>query len=179
MSAVLLQRDVLRGERETEVGEPAAIRARPPGAARIASTLAEQERLQPMLRLGAQPDRVFARAHEIPQGFIIGHRNVDRRELAGAMQPGQGVTIPAIGLDPIAAPFRHARGIDDDALLTVGGEIAVEAKPARARFVHEPQPSVRRPQRPDDLGHCLQVAGDHPVVAHFAVSPLFGERHVD
>ena len=132
-----------------------------------------------MLGLGAQADRVFARAHEITQGFIIGRRNVDRRELAGAMQPGQGVAIPPIGLDPIAAPLRHARGIDDDAVFPLGGEIAVDAKPARAGFVHEAQSSVRRPQRPDDLGHRLQVAGDHPVVAHLAVSPLLGERDVD
>ena len=72
--AILLQRDVLRGERETEIGQPAAIRARPPGAARIAATLAEQERLQPMLGLRAQADRVFARAHEIAQRFIVGRR---------------------------------------------------------------------------------------------------------
>src|SRR3990167_4643285 len=32
--AVLLQRDVLRGERETEIGQPATIRARPSGASR-------------------------------------------------------------------------------------------------------------------------------------------------
>ena len=34
-------------------------------------------------------------------------------------------------------------------------------------------------QRLDDLRHRLQVAGDHPVMAHFAVSPLLGERDVD
>jgi hypothetical protein len=37
--------------------------------------------------LGAQADGVFPRAHEIPQRFIIGRRNVNRRELSGAMQP--------------------------------------------------------------------------------------------
>ena len=42
--AVLLQRDVLRGEREAQIGQPAAVRARPSRASRIASTLAEQER---------------------------------------------------------------------------------------------------------------------------------------
>jgi len=102
--AVLLQRDVLEGETDTEIGQPAAIRARPTGASRVATILAEQERLQPMLRLNAQADRVFARAHEITEGFIIGCRNVDRRKLAGAMQPGQGVAVPPIGLDPIVTP---------------------------------------------------------------------------
>ena len=53
--AVFLQRDVLRRQREAEIREPAPIRARPPGASRIASALPQQERLQPMLRLRAQP----------------------------------------------------------------------------------------------------------------------------
>ncbi len=55
----------------------------------------------------------------------------------------------------------------------------MDPKPARARFVHEPQPAVRCPQRPDHLGHRLQVAGDHPVVTHLTGSPLLGERDVD
>ena len=132
-----------------------------------------------MFRLGAQADRVFARPHEITQGFIIGRRNVDRRELTGAMQPGQGVAIPPVGLDPVAAPRRHARGIDDDAILPLAGEKAVDAEAARARFVHDTPSSIRCAQRSDDLGHCLQVAGNHPVAAYLAVSPLLGERDVD
>ncbi len=43
--AILLQGDVLRGEGETEIGEPAPIGSRPAGASWIASTLAEQEGL--------------------------------------------------------------------------------------------------------------------------------------
>ena len=83
-----------------------------------------------MLGLGAQADRVFARAHEIPEGFIVGRRNVDRRELAGAMQPGQGIAVTPIDRDPIAAPLGHAQGSDDDAVLALGGEIPVDPKPA-------------------------------------------------
>ena len=41
-----------------------------------------------MFRLRAQADRVFARAHEIAQGLIVGRRNVDRRELAGGELDG-------------------------------------------------------------------------------------------
>jgi hypothetical protein len=132
-----------------------------------------------MLGLGAQADRVFARAHEIPEGVIVGRRNVDRRELAGAMPPGQGIAVTPIGLDPIAAPLGHARGIDDDAVLALGGEIPVDPQPAGARFVHEPQPPARRSERPDHFGHGLQVPRDHPVVPDLAGSPLFGDRDVD
>ena len=132
-----------------------------------------------MFRLGAQADGIFPRAHEVAQRFIVWRGNVDRRELAGAMQPGQGVAISSIRLDPIAAPFRHARGIDDDAVLPLSSEIAVDPEPTRAGFVHEAQPARPRPQRPDECGHGRQVTGDHPVVAHLAVSPLLGERDVD
>jgi hypothetical protein len=64
---------------------------------------------------------------------------------------GQGLAVPPIGFTSITAPFRHARGSDDDAVCPVGGEIAVDAKPSRARG--------------------LQGAGDHPLVAHFAAPP--------
>ena len=49
--AILLQRDVLRRQRKAEIRQPPAIRLRPAGAPRIAASLAQQERLQPMLRL--------------------------------------------------------------------------------------------------------------------------------
>ena len=52
---------------------------------------------------------------------------VDRGELAGAMQPGQGVAVPPISLDPITALLRHARGIHDDAGFPLGREIQREA----------------------------------------------------
>ncbi len=84
--AILLQRDVLRREREAEVGEPAAIGLRPTGASWIASALPQKERLQPMLRLGTQADGIFQGPHQIAQGLIVICRNVNRRELAGAMQ---------------------------------------------------------------------------------------------
>ena len=120
-----------------------------------------------------------SRPHEIAQGFIVRRGDVDGRQFARTMQPSQGVAVPPIRLDPVAAAFRHARGIDHDTVFPLGREIAVEAKSARAGFVHEAQSARRCPQRPDDLGHRLQVAGDHPVVPHFAGSPLVGERNID
>ena len=53
---------------------------------------------------------------QIAQGFIVSRGDVDRREFAGAMQSRQRIAVPPIGLDPIAASFRHARRIDRDAI---------------------------------------------------------------
>jgi hypothetical protein len=55
----------------------------------------------------------------------------------------------------------------------------VNPESARTGFVPEPQPTVRGAQRPDHLGHGLQIAGDHPVAPHLTISPLLRERHVD
>jgi hypothetical protein len=38
-----------------------------------------------MLGLRAEPDRILPRAHEIAQGLVVGRRDVDRGELAGAV----------------------------------------------------------------------------------------------
>ena len=55
----------------------------------------------------------------------------------------------------------------------------MNAKPTRTGFVHEAQSSVRCPQRPHDLGHRFEVARNHPVVTHLAVSPLLREGDID
>jgi len=81
---------------------------------------------------------------------------------SGASDQVKYRVIAPIGFDPIAAPLRHARGIDHDAVLPLADEIAVDPKPARAGFVDEPQPSVRRAQRPDHLRHRLRSPGITP-----------------
>jgi hypothetical protein len=63
-----------------------------------------------MLGLGTQADGILSSTHEVTEGFISGRRNVDRRELAGAMSPRQGVAIPPIGLDPIPLRFGMLEG---------------------------------------------------------------------
>lgn len=141
-----------------------------PRASRIAPALPELKRFQPMLRL-TQSDRIFARPNEIAEGLIVGRRDVDRGELTGAMQSGQGIAVPPINLGPIPAPLRHARGIHDDAVFPLGCEIAMDPKPARAGLIHEPQSSIRRSQRPENLRDRLEVAADGPVVPDLAGSP--------
>ena len=136
--AVLLQRDVLRWKGKAEIGQPAPIGDRPPRSPGVASALPQEKRFQPMRGLRTQPHRILARAEEITQGFVVGRRNVDGRQLTGAMQPGERVAITPIGLDAIAAPLRHTRGIHHDALFALGGQVPVDPKAARPRFVHEP-----------------------------------------
>ncbi len=176
---VFLQRDVLRGERKAEIRQPPPIRSGPAGAARIAPALPEQKRFQAMFCLRAQADGIFARPDEIAQGFIVGGRDIDRRQLPCAMQAGERVAIAPVSLDPIATAFWHARGIHHDAVFSLGGQIPVDPEPARARLVHEAQPPMRRPQRPHQLGDGLHIAADDPIAANLLVTSLLGERDVD
>ena len=106
-----------------------------------------------MLGLSAQADRVFACVDEITQGFVSGRRNLDGGELPRDVNRANASPTRRWVFDPIAAPLRHARGIDDDAVLSLTGEIAVDPKPARAGIIHEAQPPVRCSQCPQDLGH--------------------------
>ena len=103
--AIFLQRDVLRGTRETEIRQPASIRQRPPFTPRIAPPLPQQKRLQSILRLRAHADRIFARAHEIAHRFVGGIGHIDRAQFARAMQPRQHLTVPPIGFHAIPAPL--------------------------------------------------------------------------
>jgi len=132
-----------------------------------------------MLRLRAEAHGIFARAHEIAQRFVVGRRDVDRGEFAGTMQPRQGVAIVPVGLDPIAAPFRHARRIDDDALLALGRQVPMNPKSAGTRLIHEAQPSIRGAECLHHLRQRLELTRNPAVPAHLAVSPLFGQRDVD
>jgi hypothetical protein len=63
--------------------------------------------------------RCFASVSQLDAGsdLVVSERrgHVDRGELARAMEPGQGVSVATIRLDPIATPFRNVRRTDDRA----------------------------------------------------------------
>jgi hypothetical protein len=104
---VCLERDVLRRIRETEVAQPPAVGEGPSVALRTATPLPQEKRFQPVLGLRADDDRVFARAHEIPHRFVLVVGDVNRSELAGAMQAREHLTVSAIGFHPIPDPLRN------------------------------------------------------------------------
>ena len=94
-----------------------------------------------MEALAAEAD--VACAYQIAERLIVIRWDVDRGELAGAMEPRERVAVAAIRLDPVAAAFRHAGRIDHDAVLALGGEVAMYSKAARPGFVYEAQPPGR------------------------------------
>ena len=95
---------MLSGRRETEIGEPPAVRNRPPRPSGIAAPLPQEKRLQAILRLRPHDDRIVASAHEVAHRLIRGIGDVNRAEFARAVEAGQRQTIAPIGFDPVAAP---------------------------------------------------------------------------
>ena len=130
-----------------------------------------------MEALAAEAD--VACAYQIAERLIVIRWDVDRGELAGAMEPRERVAVAAIRLDPVAAAFRHAGRIDHDAVLALGGEVAMYSKAARPGFVYEAQPPGRGAQRRDHLRQRLAIARNPADVPDLAVAPLLGERDVD
>jgi hypothetical protein len=80
---------------------------------------------------------VFASAREIAEGFIGNVGHVDRREVAGAGEAGQGHGVPLVGLDPIAGLARDQRGGHDEAREALPGEVAVQPIAAGAGLIDE------------------------------------------
>ena len=132
-----------------------------------------------MLRLRRQPDGVFPRAHQIAHRFVLVGGDVDRGELTGAMEPGERVAVAPVGLDPIAAAPRHARRIDDHAVLALRRQVAMNSKTVRPGFVDEAPPAGRGAQRLDHLRQRLEIAGNPPVVSDLPVAPLLGEMSIE
>ena len=49
----------------------------------------------------------FSGAHQIAHGFVLCVGDPNRRQLASAMEPGQGHRVSMIGLDPFARSLRY------------------------------------------------------------------------
>ena len=177
--AIFLERDVLRGTRETEVGQPPAVRERPALAPRIAAPLPEQERLEAVFDLRADADGVFARAHQIPHRLVGCIGNIDRTQFAGPMQPRQHLTVPPIRLDAIPAALGNHRGTHDHAVFAALGQVSIDPESARPGLVDEVQLPVRRAEGAHHLVERLEIARDHAVVADFAVAGAFSDGDVD
>src|SRR5436190_24202458 len=120
---------------EAEVGEPPGLDLSPGPGAVVDPSMAQQKGLQ-MLALGAQiRHRGLAGPHQLADRLMPRVGDPDAGEFAGAMEPGQGQGIPAIGLDALARPLRVQRGSDDDTLMPESRDLALQAIAGRTRLV--------------------------------------------
>ena len=110
-------------------------------------------------RVLARHARRIARATQIAEGFILDRRHVDGGEIARAQEPRELDGITPIRLDAVAGLLGDQRRRDDLTRQTLRGQIAVEAVPARARFIDErerPRLTLQASQQLIDV--CLPCA---------------------
>ena len=97
-----------------------------------------------------------ARPHHVADRLVLLVGHPYRGEFARAQQPCQRHRVPPIRLHPVARPARRHRRRDDHAIDPEPPELAIDAVPARACLVAEPQHDPRtrqaRDQPPDRLG---------------------------
>jgi len=118
-----------------ELGEVAVVDVIPVGPSRVVESQAEGEGLQTELGgLEGDPRRV-ARTGEIPHGFVLEGRNVDRREVSRAEQACGLDRVFAVVLHLVAWFFRDPGGCGDPAGEPLAGEVSVQDVPARAGFL--------------------------------------------
>ena len=75
---------------------------RPERFAGVADVLAEKEGGKLLACAAVGGDGVFSGASEIADGFVFRARHMDGGEFAGAMKPGKGDGVSAVGFDTIS-----------------------------------------------------------------------------
>jgi hypothetical protein len=111
-------------------------------------------------------------SNQIPQRFVRGVWNPDRRQVAGSVEDRQLLRIAPVSLDPLAGLVWNHRRRGHDTLVSQGCELAVYPIPTTARFIAEiklamPSKLLRH------LGHGLRRVRNHTDEPHWPTSPIF------
>ena len=115
--------------------------------------------------------------HQLAYCFMPRVGDPDLGEFAGAMEPGQGEGIPAIGLDALARPLRDQRRSDDGAVVPEGRDLPLQPIAGRPGLVAEQQPAVPAGELGDQPPHRLWRMVDIAQEAHLTLAPLFGQGY--
>ena len=118
--------------------------------------------LRPLLRCLAGRSNALMSSREIPHRFLLGSGDPDGGELACAMQAGERLAIPAVGLHPISGLARDERGGDDSAIMAQMGQLPVDPIAAGAGLVTERQHLPAGTEFLDELHDCLGRIRDLP-----------------
>ena len=176
---LLLQHDLLRGMREAEPGEPTPVCRRPGLAAREQPIVAQQEALELLPGPSQRLHGGHARSDQVAHRLMRRIRDPDRRQLAGAMQPGQRDRVAPVGLHPLACSLRHERRRHHRAAVAESGDLPVQAVAARARLVTDAELAVLLAQPLDQAPHGVRPVGDLALEPHLAQPPRLGHSHRD
>ena len=135
----LLVDDLLRRRRADDAREIAAVRVVPVGAAGVVQAQPEQERFQAVLRGLEGDDGVLARPRQVAHRLVLDRGDVDRREVSGTQQPGEGDGVASIGLDAVSRFAWNEGRRDDQTGHPPAGQVPVQGVAAGPGLVGDDQ----------------------------------------
>ena len=106
----------------------------PRGRGRGTARVPQEQGLEPTLRGLAIVEGLCTRPAQVPPGFLLHRRDVDRGQVPGAQQAGLCEGVPPVGCDPIPRPLGDQGGRDAPAALAFWGERAVGPRATWPRF---------------------------------------------
>ncbi len=115
------------------------MRQGPDTLARIPKAVAQQKAAQLLADFALGVDGILSAADQIPHGFVIFPRHINRRQFPGAVQTSQIASITPVGLDAIPTAFGDHGGCDNIALKPLGSQMPIDLITAWPRFVDEAQ----------------------------------------
>jgi hypothetical protein len=120
------------------------------------ASLAQQKSGELLARSAQAVHGVEPCPNQITNRLVPGIRNPYRGQFAGSVKFGQADSIAPIGLDPVTRSLRDQRGGDDNAFLSLGRHVTLNAVAARPGFVTNrkfmPSPPSLRSNRSSAVG---------------------------
>jgi hypothetical protein len=155
---------------ERLVAKPARMGLRPGRLPGIDAAVAEQERLQLLMRHPQGVQRRLSSPHQVSNGFMGSVRHPHRGQLSRTMQLRQAQRVTPVGLDPIARPLGYERGGHDSAAMTSLRDLAAKLVSRRSRLIAKVQlhPGLR--QLPHHRRHHFRAGADVSVEPHLSAS---------
>jgi hypothetical protein len=90
-----------------DLAEPAQVSRAPGGPTCISDIMPQEKRFQAKFGSLESVERIFTRAAQVTNGFVLDCWDIDRREIPRAHQPRQLDRITTVGFHVVAGLFGH------------------------------------------------------------------------
>jgi hypothetical protein len=134
---ILLEHDLLGPRRADDLQQPTEMGGGPVGSSLVVNVLAQQKGFQAVLRGLEVSHGVLAPSTQVPNGFVLDPRDVDRLEITAAHQASKRDRVAAVRLHAVAGLSRNERRRDHVTAEALSGEVAIQPIAARAGLIDE------------------------------------------
>ena len=107
----------------------------------------------------------IAGANQVADGFIFLVGHMDGRQFAGAIEAGQLVGIPPVGLDAVGSLFGNERRTDQVAVSAFAAQVTTQNKAAGPGLIDEVQLEVGFGESFEEVINGLECSANNAVAA--------------